>query len=288
MKNNHSSLAAQYFCPFITRILLAFLILSSITAFAQQKWDIKFYNEVKGREVEIYADNNEHMPMSAMFDFKLNNMISTLANGKSVVIPARTKKFLLAKVKVIKADLGNSFSYTNTYNFGDVTASAHDDNLIYWLPFEKGKTKLIFQGYNGKFSHQNSAALDFSLEEGEKVFTARGGTVVEVEESNNRNCPDISCARFNNYILIMHSDGTFADYSHLKQNGSIVRPGSKVERGQHIGYSGSTGFSNGPHLHFSVFNNRIDGKRSYIKTKFRTSEQDAVLLEEKKRYTKNY
>lgn len=273
---------------FIKKSLSLTLIFLSVLSFAQQKWDIKFYNEVKGREVEIYADNNEFMPMSAVFEFILNNMTSSLPNGQAVVIPPLTTKFLIARVKVNKPNSGNSFSYANTYNFGDVTASAHDDSYVYWLPFETGKTKLIFQGYNGKFSHQDAAALDFSLEVGDKVFVARDGMVVAVEQSNNRNCPDISCARFNNNILILHSDGSFADYSHLKQFGSLVKPGQKVTRGQHIGYSGNTGFSNGPHLHFSVFHNTIDGKRKYIKTRFRTSGHEAEILEEKKSYNKNY
>lgn len=273
---------------FSKRLLSLIFILVAFQGFAQQKWDIKFYNEINGREVEIYADNNEFMPMSAVFEFTLSNMTSSLANGHTVFIPPLTKKFLVSRVTVNKPNSGNSFSYTNTYNFGDVTASAHDDSYIYWLPFETGKTKLIFQGYNGKFSHQGAAALDFSLEMGDKVSAARDGLVVAVEQSNNRNCPDISCARFNNNILILHSDGSFADYSHLKQYGSVVKPGQKVTRGQHIGYSGNTGFSNGPHLHFSVFHNTIDGKRKYIKTRFRTTARDAEILEEKKSYHKNY
>ena len=61
-----------------------------------------------------------------------------------------------------------------------------------------------------------------------------------------------------------------------------------VEKNQLIGYSGNTGFSSGPHLHFAVFINRIDGKRTFIKTKFKTSESESTLLQEDKSYTKNY
>ena len=86
----------------------------------------------------------------------------------------------------------------------------------------------------------------------------------------------------------MHSDGTFGDYAHLKYKGTVVKKGDFVEKDQLIGYSGSTGFSTGPHLHFAVFINRIDGKRTYIETKFKTSESKAILLEEGKSYTKNY
>lgn len=85
----------------------------------------------------------------------------------------------------------------------------------------------------------------------------------------------------------MHSDGTFADYSHLKFQAAVVKKGEFIKKNQLLGYSGSTGFASGPHLHFAVFMNRTDGKRIFIETKFKTSESEATLLEEGKSYTKN-
>ena len=267
--------------------LLSFLLLQTFL-FAQEKWDIQFYNEVVGHEVYILADNKEEMPMSAKFSFKLSNLTSTLPNDEIVVIPAKSTKFVIAKLTPIKLNQANSFSYSNSYNFGNALQETFDDDYVYSLPFEKGKTQSIFQGYNGKFSHQNEFSLDFDLKIGSPILVAREGIVVEVANNNTKSCPDISCAKFNNRVLIMHSDGTFADYSHLKYHGAVVKKGDVVERNQLIGYSGSTGFASGPHLHFVVFINRIDGKRTSIKTKFKTSESEATLLEERKSYTKNY
>ena len=268
--------------------LLIFLLLLSTFVFSQNKWKINFYSELNNREIQVFADNDEEMQMSAKFDFKLSNMVSTLPNNQIIVIPAKTKKFQIAKLSVIKPNAANSYSYKNIFNFGNVEQEKYDENYIYSLPFQKGKTQLIYQGYNGKFSHQNANALDFNLKIGDKIFAAREGKVVEVVQNNNQSCANLYCAKFNNKIVIMHSDGTFGDYAHLKFNGAEVKVGEEIKKGQFIGYSGNTGFSNGPHLHFAVFLNRMDGNRVFIPTKFKTSESEETLLKEGKNYTRNY
>ena len=126
-------------------------------------------------------------------------------------------------------DSANSYSYKNIFNFGNVEQEKYDENYIYSLPFQKGKTQLIYQGYNGKFSHQNANALDFNLKIGDKIFAAREGKVVEVVQNNNQSCANLYCAKFNNKIVIMHSHGTFGDYAHLKFNGAEVKVGEEIK-----------------------------------------------------------
>ena len=60
-----------------------------------------------------------------------------------------------------------------------------------------------------------------------------------------------------NYIFIYHADGTVASYLHLKLKGVIVKEGQTVSQGQVIGYSGNTGYSDGPHLHFELWHNGL-------------------------------
>jgi murein DD-endopeptidase MepM/ murein hydrolase activator NlpD len=56
---------------------------------------------------------------------------------------------------------------------------------------------------------------------------------------------------FGNYVLISHHSGWQSFYGHM--NSIAVRSGQAVAIGQRIGYVGTTGYSTGPHLHFSVF-----------------------------------
>jgi murein DD-endopeptidase MepM/ murein hydrolase activator NlpD len=51
-------------------------------------------------------------------------------------------------------------------------------------------------------------------------------------------------------IVIRHDDGKYSQYAHL--SALTVREGQRVNSGQRIARSGSTGNSSGPHLHFEV------------------------------------
>lgn len=61
---------------------------------------------------------------------------------------------------------------------------------------------------------------------------------------------------YGNCVFIKHPDGNTSIYEHLTK--TAVTVGQSVKKGQVIGYSGSTGNSTGPHLHFEIRN--ADGK----------------------------
>jgi murein DD-endopeptidase MepM/ murein hydrolase activator NlpD len=53
-------------------------------------------------------------------------------------------------------------------------------------------------------------------------------------------------------VRLAHAGALGTIYGHLSRLAAGIRPGTPVERGQVIGYVGSTGLSTGPHLHFGV------------------------------------
>ena len=66
--------------------------------------------------------------------------------------------------------------------------------------------------------------------------------------------PGATCTTaWGNYVVINHGDGFSTLYAHMTHY--IVSYGEYVEQGQTIGYVGSTGYSTGPHLHFTIFYN---------------------------------
>lgn len=58
---------------------------------------------------------------------------------------------------------------------------------------------------------------------------------------------------FGNYVKLNHGGGLGTGYGHMSR--IAVRSGQRVNRGQVIGYIGSTGLSTGPHLHYEVYRN---------------------------------
>ena len=58
---------------------------------------------------------------------------------------------------------------------------------------------------------------------------------------------------FGNYVIIKHIDGYQTLYGHLSK--IKTKKGAFVSQGELIGLVGSTGYSTGPHLHFTVYKN---------------------------------
>jgi len=84
---------------------------------------------------------------------------------------------------------------------------------------------------------------------GSPVVAMRSGVVRGIETSyfdgDNK-------AGHENYIFVVHDDGSTARYIHLTHNGATVGLDESVAQGQVIGSSGHTGNSSAPHLHFDV------------------------------------
>ena len=145
-----------------------------------------------------------------------------------------------------------------------------DSSYVYSLPYEKGKSFLIVQGYFGIFSHKERAALDFKMKRGTKVCAARGGIVVRVKEDSDHGGVNKKYRSDGNNIVIQHEDGSRAGYWHLQKDGAFVNVGDTVQQGQVIGLSGKTGYAAMPHLHFLVWTYDDLRKWRPVATRFQT------------------
>lgn len=116
----------------------------------------------------------------------------------------------------------------------------YGDGHFIW-PVEGG---VISQGF-----HSRHKALDIAVKIGTPVRAVDNGIVVK---------SGYSTVGYGGRIIIDHQIDYTTHYAHLTQ--ALVQEGDVVEKGQIIGYVGSTGNSTGPHLHFELrdFGNLID------------------------------
>jgi murein DD-endopeptidase MepM/ murein hydrolase activator NlpD len=106
--------------------------------------------------------------------------------------------------------------------------------------------------------HPVPKGTDIGVPVGTAVRAASAGQVVtSADLKGNQNGGYRSYGR---YVVINHGNGRKTLYAHMSKRG--VSAGQLVKAGQNIGYSGNTGNSTGPHLHFETWMNGADVKPS--------------------------
>lgn len=99
------------------------------------------------------------------------------------------------------------------------------------------------QVYNGN-GHNG---IDLGVKVGTAIYAAADGVVVGTGDTDKA-CSGVS---YGKWVLIRHNNGLSTLYAHL----SVIQTsaGQQVSVGDKIGLSGNTGYSTGPHLHFTVY-----------------------------------
>lgn len=145
----------------------------------------------------------------------------------------------------------------------------------YRLPWSCGERYFITQGnagdmcdrHDGDHVKTQAYAWDFALPRHTPVVASRGGVVTVAKNvvGPGQKCYDgcdsafgtaefaaccSECLLVSNRVNVRHDDGTVATYWHLDV--ATVQLGQVVRAGELLGYSGTSGCSTGPHLHFQV------------------------------------
>ena len=127
----------------------------------------------------------------------------------------------------------------------------------FFLPLPKGSYRISSEFTNrispitGKPENHNG--LDLAAPSGTPIYAAASGTVIVSTYSSS----------WGNVIQIDHGGGLVTLYAHCSYRG--VSKGQTVSKGQEIGRVGTTGWSTGNHLHFTVYKNGVaTNPRNYL------------------------
>ena len=183
------------------------------------------------------SKGNSLTGLSAKFNVPLEDLLDvndlasqTLTVGQQLFIPGA--KMDAAKLHEV---LGDLFKIP-------ITAAYRISSKFGWRP----------DPFTGVRSYHTG--IDLACPEGTPIRAAMNGTVAFVGWSNV----------FGNYIIINHPNGYQTLYGHL--SASRVKKGQSVTQATVIGLVGSTGYSTGAHLHFTVYKNgRLVNPSSVLK-----------------------
>ena len=211
---------------------------------------------------QVIADRDA---LSAILNSTIATLEQTIAeNDATITTIEGTVSDLQAQIASLEAEIiqmGQDLhpcGQGTTLHMGECVS-----NDLPWgrLPFPVGTNITTGQTFNGVFSHYGEGYYavdmwDSDEYDGTPIVAFKAGVVLHVKEDGSINCIDsgisLSDCRHANYVVIDHGDSTYSRYHHLKYNSVNVSVGESVDQGHQIGLLGNTGYSSGPHLHFSV------------------------------------
>ena len=133
-------------------------------------------------------------------------------------------------------------------NFVDLDPAGGDAAILDW-----NCTGYTYDTHQGHDSNPRSFAFQ---DIGVPIYAALDGRVVDAQDGN----PDHSTTLTDkpaNYVMIDHASAQTGLYWHMRKGSVAVKTGDRVVAGQTIGMTASSGFTDGPHLHFETWVNDV-------------------------------
>lgn len=205
---------------------------------------------------ELYLVNRNPAPVEASFQLtQQDNVLAPAIPRQWIVAAASETK--IATLRPQRSGQPLRYDYRLRWQLGD-PRSRHAERFAYTPPIPAQTAFKITQGFNGDYSHHGGAsqyAIDIGMPIGTGIRAARGGAVVKVQDVYGEGGNSTAFRGRTNSVYVLHDDGTFGVYAHLRKGSALVKPGQRVRAGQLIAQSGNSGYSTAPHLHFAVLRN---------------------------------
>ncbi|HET9356431.1 MAG TPA: M23 family metallopeptidase [Sphingomicrobium sp.] len=173
------------------------------------------------------------------FDLVFANRRSMDGQGKAgMLLYAAIDRQLGTDLQLVRWTAGGKPLWVNAATIG---AERQDDKAMAW-PVDAPITSRFGLRVHPilRFARMHRG-MDFGARWGTPIHAAADGQVVKAGWAGG----------YGRQVRLAHGEGMATSYSHMSS--MAVEPGSYVQRGQLIGYVGSSGLSTGPHLHYEVY-----------------------------------
>jgi murein DD-endopeptidase MepM/ murein hydrolase activator NlpD len=114
------------------------------------------------------------------------------------------------------------------------------------LPIKDGKITTAYKKKGKMWSKGYHTGIDFAVPTGTDILAVADGVITKANWGKSYGVQIVQ-------EIGLRSKKQYCIYAHLSK--TLVKPGDKVYKGQHIAESGNTGNSSGPHLHFEMRDN---------------------------------
>ncbi|MDD2530415.1 MAG: peptidoglycan DD-metalloendopeptidase family protein, partial [Bacteroidales bacterium] len=242
-------------------ILTFFLVVLSLVSFSQNANTIDTRSENRRFADSMYAVHNKknttpsipvqrdsvRLDTKVTIKRKFTSAIETKSNNSlsKLIEENQDKEEIVENHQAPCKTLYNNTWCTNkvkmpSFRFGEfpdefkIKLVDEKKNQNFHFPCKKG-VKSSSYGWRWEKPH---GGIDFALNVGEPIYAVFDG-VIRVAQVNGG---------YGKMILIRHYNNLETLYGHLDK--ILVKVGQEVKAGDMIGYSGNTGYSTGPHLHF--------------------------------------
>ena len=201
-----------------------------------------FYVDAKREGIPAGVIDNVISKLSSKINFR-----QSLKKGDSFEIAFNgSKELLFAKINTKKSKVSVYKYGKEGYFFENGQKAVRVATSSFGSPLKGGmriSSRYGFRRHPVTGKLKRHTGVDLKANYGTPVYAIYDGTVTRATNySGYGKCIDIA-----------HKSGYSSRYAHLSR--FAVRSGSKVKKGQLIGYSGSSGVSTGPHLHLELAKN---------------------------------
>jgi murein DD-endopeptidase MepM/ murein hydrolase activator NlpD len=159
------------------------------------------------------------------------------SRAAALTVANREKSRTLAQLRALQAEQRRLAERLR----GSGDGRGYPTGSLLW-PAQGGLTQGVGPRIHPVYGYRSChTGIDIGAASGSPIRAAAAGTVLEVT----------SGGPFGNRVVVQHANGLATMYAH--QSRVAVSAGDRLDRGEVLGYVGSTGWSTGPHLHFEVW-----------------------------------